>query len=1488
MYRFCTFIIVVMVMLGSVAPAKGADFIQSVFNAKDGLANSTINDISFDRYGYAWLATEQGLYRVSNNSIRRIDKVGTESVLDDEMLYRVVPVADEHLLITSISTLYLYSIREHKFTQLFQHNAMGGDEDNTSLGIVSIVDNHANQFELLSHDGQRYLFDIASMSLIPDPKGSLSSTIPWGHQLVLSNQERIYTSPHKAELHLLDGKVIDLGWNKKRGSIKGLMQDSHQQIWLFSSKGLFKIILSQRTITPIMDKPFYIEKVVEDSKGTLWLGSRSGLISWDVNSNDSKNYHQPLKTFADIDYIHALAIDENGLIWVGGSGDGLALVATAPEFIVDFFSQSSKYQLDNEMVWSIFQQNNKVWLGTDGGLEVIDTLSKASTLVVPDGFEPNDSIYNITDLDDDHIVLSTTNGLFVINKYTNASSDFSQWSGGQLSLRKNVVITSYRDPILDRIWFSTTQGLYYWQYGGIELQQVMLDDRESQQGRFWFSAIIRDNHNRLWLGGEKSFGYLDDDLIFMPIKNAFSHLDKQPQITHLLQVSSDTLWLGTSQNGVFEYHINTGVITDFDDKLNIDCNVVLFLQETPEDFLIGCSRSIIKINKRTQTHSSFTHHDGFISDELNESAVLYQPQMGLYVGTPDGAMLIDPNKLANRIINNNIFLESVSVFYDKKTDLFLLPEQLKTVEPGASLISFQISNLDYLDDSPISLQYRLLKNGKALSSFVLLEGQSQINISGLSAGKYTLELHYKKHSVWSAHPFQFSFLVDEYWWQSQYFKGVLIFSVLFFAFVLSIYRQRQVMSFKKVNQALVESDDRLSQALRGSDSDLWEWRDDTQMLTLDNRGGMLGDKLNILSKLVDLPIHPEDVERVTQAWLELLKSTADMIDVDFRYRHESQDWRWLRIKGRAISWQTKSGRLKRAAGIYSDITSQRELESEVNLLAEAFENTSEGMLILDADKRIKISNLAANRILAMRGEELLGNQFSNLVLSSQVPLNIDKLFSRDTFWSGERDLLRADNKPCPVWLNISKMLNSVGTTQHYVVVFSDMTERKQSELKLQRLANNDPLTGLANRTQFVVLLNQVIEDAVRSDEKLALMFLDLDRFKSVNDSFGHSMGDALLIEAANRLQSCLNSEHLLCRFGGDEFVILLRDADDIDHINRLASQLLKQIEKPFKLYGREFFISTSIGISCWPEDCQDSEVLIKNADLAMYHAKEEGRGNFQYYSAERNAEALYHLRLESDLRKAIERDEFELHYQPQIDILHNDRFIGMEALIRWKHPTEGYIRPDIFIQIAESCGLIIDIDTWVLKQACLDGARWYQHYEHDFKLSVNVSAVQFRQSSFIDSVKSALTETGFPAKNLCLEITEGVLMKEIHVATEHLSQLKALGIQVAIDDFGTGYSSLAYLRSFEVNTLKIDRSFLIQIAENQADQAIVSSIIELARNLKLQVVAEGIETKEQLEQVFSRGCYIIQGYYFAKPMPRSDLDTFLGIDTKEKPITFHN
>ncbi|BDM65893.1 hypothetical protein NFHSH190041_33450 [Shewanella sp. NFH-SH190041] len=726
--------------------------------------------------------------------------------------------------------------------------------------------------------------------------------------------------------------------------------------------------------------------------------------------------------------------------------------------------------------------------------------------------------------------------------------------------------------------------------------------------------------------------------------------------------------------------------------------------------------------------------------------------------------------------------------------------------------------------------------------------------------------HQVAQSAGINHDDSYALQLGDAWWQTD-FMGLLLLALLVAGVLaLAFVRQRQIRRMRRMNTALQESEDRLLQALHGSDSELWEWRRDTRKVHLSNRhNAKASDGDEVALSLDAVLIHPDDKPRVNALWQNIFSGTQQKFETEYRYRRPDSSWGWLRVRGRALLGDEQQ--VEKVVGIYSDITLRRTLQDEAHLLAQAFENTTEGVLILDAEQKIKVANSAARTLLPA---DLIGREFATL-MAGEGQIGLATL---EQNWNGELELLSGGGS-CPVWLNLSVMRDDHQRIQHYVAVFSDIRERKRQEADLRRLANYDVLTGLPNRSLFSSHLLKTIQLAEQQGQKLALMFMDLDRFKHVNDSFGHGMGDALLVEAAARLQGCVTSEYSLCRFGGDEFVVLLQDAGDRRQVNELANCILQQMATPFKLYGREFFITTSIGISIWPDDATQPETLIKNADLAMYHAKEEGRGHYQYYSSERNAEALYHLRLEADIRKALERDEFELHYQPQIDVLREDRMVGMEALIRWQHPQDGYIRPDIFVRVAEACGLVIEIDLWVLEEACTQGARWCAALEMPVKMSVNISAVHFRQPEFVEGVERILAKTGMKAENLELEITEGVLMKELKVAQKHLKMLAELGISVAIDDFGTGYSSLAYLRHFNVHSLKIDRTFLIDIATNSSDQAIVSSIVELARNLKLQVIAEGVETQEQLEQTFVRGCYVIQGYYFAKPMPQELMDEYL-------------
>ncbi|MGI2170262.1 EAL domain-containing protein [Shewanella sp. MF05960] len=1458
-------------LLLALVPAHGADIVQRVFNAKDGLANARIQDISFDSYGYVWLATQEGLYRVSNSKVRRIDKVGFDSVLDDELITSVINSGTDHLLIGTQSSLYLYSILDNQFSLLLRPKDDDIANINKSLRVVAYQRQLDNKLLLLGFSGQVYYFDDDTQSLTLSTKHNLNRDLVWLNALQLHDGQYLFSTKDQLQIHQADGRFIgQFPWTDKNGSIRKIFQDKQQRVWLLTSKGLYQVFTQSLTVKAIKKIPYYVDQMAEDLNGDLWISSRSGLIFWEQQSNELTLYRDELKQLANIDYIHDLAVDSDGLIWVGGSGDGLAVIAGKPSFLIERYSKKAPYKLRNEMTWSIYVEGETIWLGTDGSLSVIEG-NQASTTVIPPGLKISDSIYAIASLDKDHIVLGTTTGLYVVNKNTNESSNFATWSGGVKSLEDNLVFSIYNDALIpQRVWFGTGKGLYYWQEGNDDLVLEPLSDGEKSLTKTSFRSFLRDSEDRLWISGGQHFGYVDVAGGYHSKMDLFSDFVHDPMVNSLLQVSPDILWLGSSQQGIIEFNTRTNAIKSLDQQWKIDCKVVYFLQQSATDNIVGCASALIKINRETGKVSSFSHKDGFISDEFNEAAKFYDPSKGFFIGTPDGMMLVDLDKLTSRTINDKVILESVSVFYDDTTAVYLIPSQLRQVDPGASLISFHISISDYLDDTPMTLQYRLVKEGAEAGNYVLLEGQSQINVTGLSAGDYTLELLYKRNGVWSSEPFQYVFSVKQFWWKSQQFKGALLFVALLLAVMLLLIRQRQVNRFKQINAALVQSDERLQQALKGSDSDLWEWHSNTQILSLDNRGGVLGPMQFLKIQLQDIPVHHDDMTHLKEAWSDLVTGKTDMLDVEYRYQHsQDKQWHWLRIKGRSLEVSSNGQQLIHAAGMYTDITQQKMLESEANLLAQAFENTSEGMLILDANKDIKISNAAANLILAAHKRDLAGKPFVDLVATTVEPFDMEDVFDKERFWTGESEFYCIDGSRCPVWMNVSTMTNA--QSLHYVVVFSDITERKHNEQHLRRLANNDMLTGLANRSMFSRRLGQVIDTAKQHSETLALLFLDLDRFKHVNDSYGHSMGDALLVEAANRLQGCLSEEHLLCRFGGDEFVILLRDAKDIDTINHIAKQLLQQIEMPFKLYGREFFISTSIGISIWSGDDQTPETLIKNADLAMYHAKDEGRGNFQYYSAERNAEALYHLRLEADLHKAIACNEFEIHYQPQVNVEQN-RLAGVEALIRWHHPVDGLVRPDVFIGIAESCGLIVEIDRWVLTQACIDGARWCRDVQQDLLVSVNVSAMHFRQPDFIDFLTATLHQTGMPAKCLSVEITEGVLMKEIDIATQHLLALKQLGIDVAIDDFGTGYSSLAYLRSFKVNTLKIDRSFLIHIDHNQADQAIVSSIIELARNLSLEVIAEGVETPEQLAQVVQRGCHIIQGYYFAKPMPKAELE----------------
>lgn len=438
-------------------------------------------------------------------------------------------------------------------------------------------------------------------------------------------------------------------------------------------------------------------------------------------------------------------------------------------------------------------------------------------------------------------------------------------------------------------------------------------------------------------------------------------------------------------------------------------------------------------------------------------------------------------------------------------------------------------------------------------------------------------------------------------------------------------------------------------------------------------------------------------------------------------------------------------------------------------------------------------------------------------------------------------------------------------------------EREAAELaavEIEHLAYHDALTGLPNRPLFMDRLIVALAQSNRAHQKLAVFFLDLDRFKDINDSLGHTMGDTLLKAVADRVRHCVREGDTVARFGGDEFTLLIPKIENVEDAAKIAQKISETLKIPFVVFDRELFVTTSIGVSIFPADGADPETLVRNADTAMYRAKEQGRDNYQLYAADMNARALERLGLENQLRKALTQEELVLHYQPQVHA-QSGAIVGVEALVRWQHPERGLLSPAHFIQVAEMSGLIVPIGEWILRTACRQLKTWQRKIDDEFTVAVNLSARQFQSPDLVDTIRSAIHESGIAASSLEVEITESNAMQNAENTMYTLRELKGLGVRISMDDFGTGYSSLNYLKRFPIDTLKLDQSFVKDVATDESDAAIVSAVIQMAHSLKINVVAEGVETQQQLDFLRTQQCDMIQGYLFSRPLPAEQIEAFI-------------
>ncbi|QLC73137.1 EAL domain-containing protein [Pseudomonas sp. LPB0260] len=681
----------------------------------------------------------------------------------------------------------------------------------------------------------------------------------------------------------------------------------------------------------------------------------------------------------------------------------------------------------------------------------------------------------------------------------------------------------------------------------------------------------------------------------------------------------------------------------------------------------------------------------------------------------------------------------------------------------------------------------------------------------------------------------------------------------------------RTLELDAATQALGKSQARLALALEASELGLWDWNlesDEVHHSHLKEIFGLEPEAVQIMLRDLKPRLHPDDLPLLRRALVEHFKGRSDGYQIEYRIQHANGHWVWIEDRGRAVERDAR-GRVLRMLGTRRDISARKLQEEQQRLAATVFEAASEGIVILDPDYRLLAVNQAFRQVTGYRQDELVGQSVATLIGSREsrrqyqmIRLELEAVGS----WQGELIETRKNGELYPQWLQLKVVRDGRGQASHIVGFFADLSARRETEERLRYLSHYDELTGLANRSLFKQRLHEASQRARQSGRSLALLHIDLDRFKLLNDSLGHELADQLLRQMSRRLAQAVPEADTIARLSSDEFAVLLDSYGSLSSLARMASRLLAKLRLPLLVGGEELVVSASVGISLLPDNAREISALISQANMAMQHAKHLGGNTFQFYTDNLQACTLERLQLENQLRKAIEEGQLEVFYQPKL-CLADDSVKAAEALVRWRHPSLGLVPPGEFIGLAEETGLIAPIGEFVLRQACQQAREWQRQGLADLRVSVNLSVHQLRKGNLTSLVRQVLEDTGLAAHNLELELTESQLLDNVESVIATFQQLRELGVKLAIDDFGTGYSSLSYLKRFPVDYVKIDQSFIRDLAIGGEDAAITRAIIAMAHGLELKVVAEGVETQAQMDFLKAQHCDEIQGYLISKPVP---------------------
>ena len=1481
------------------AVAVERNYVFARVNADDDLVQNTVNAVLQDRTGFIWVATQGGLHRYDGYRFIAFQHSPEDaSSLPDNFVTALAQ--DEHGTLwigTNAAGLARFDAGQASFTAVSTGLAAAQERAGAIGALLSDpgrglwVGNHRG-VSLLNAEGARQDVIVFDPTALPSQEVRGFARAADGIIMVAST----------GGLWRIDPTLMEATRtaSDRFGATLSVLAARDGTLWVGTATGLYKLdaALTTARVWPMRDpadEPTEVIALTQTPDGRIWAAvSGGGLLVVDAAGANLERLRSNPRVAGTLveDSLRTLTVDNSGLLWVGGYVYGLSRVDPAGarfHFLLD--DNSARRVVETNNTRSLLQDDEgRLLIGTEGdGLKrydfrtgKFDYFLDVLRAALPETERKLDlRVFDISRASDGRYWLGSNRGAFVLDADLGHAQALAlpdqPASGSDRSVR---ALTVARDG---HVWLGTmTAGLLRLQPESGTWTRFARSAGDADS--LWHNAVLttaEDREGRIWIGtydGLNLFDPATGQLRRLPRAGPGGDTQAGNLIRVIYQTQDGAIFIG-SHDGLSELLALDASSARFQRWLVADglpSGTVYGIVEDPSGALwLSTNRGVVRFDRVAASFRSFTLQDGLQGLEFNGGAHLELNDGRIAFGGQQGINLFDPEHIKASTYAPRVVLTAI------QTDQHWLP-QLESeriasisVPPQQRLVGFEFAALDFAAPARNQFAYRL----KGFDdNWVELGTRRQVSFSNLAPGRYTLQVRgSNRDSVISPVALQMELMVESAWWRSTTLK--LVYALLALIGMLSIFalQRRRLQRLRAHTHALKEREERLRVAIWGSGDEFWDWDIRRGVLFRIGADSLLGQQESETVISGDdwrkRSVHPDDLPQVEQILAEHVAGQREFFQSEHRVKNAKGEYIWVLSRGKIVD-RDEQGQPLRVAGTARDITGTRVAERDKRIAEEVIRSMGEAVTVTDLDFRFCSVNPAFTRMTGYSEREILGQSAQILngeKLQSQPRQGLREVLEETGHWRGEVWQKRQNGEEFLCWLELSEVVDAERRRVNWVGVLTDITVAKRAEQELRYLANYDTLTGLPNRSLLAERLGLALTRARENSSKLAVLFLDLDRFKHVNDSMGHAAGDRLLKAAAARIQMSIQGTDTVARLGGDEFTVIVENLSAPAEAEQVARGLLEAFMRPLDIDGRtQVVISTSIGISLYPDHGRSPSDLLKFADTAMYQAKERGRNTFQLYTEAMEAHARLHASMVTQLHHAIERGEFSLVFQPKLG-LSDGRITGVEALLRWTNSELGSISPAVFIALAEETGLIVPIGEWVLREACAQLRQWIAAGMQAITMAVNVSMLQLLRGELVTVMQRMLAECDVPAGCLELELTESMVMANAEQSIKTLSQIKTLGVQIAIDDFGTGYSSLAYLKRLPIDTLKIDKEFVGEITTNPDDEAITATIITLAHSMGLKVIAEGVETQGQLDFLRAHACDEAQGYLIARPLPADQL-----------------